>query len=94
MTTNASVSRNGTLNVWGLIIGVAVGVMFVRHDATALSRTLERVLLDTELRARLTAGCQAVTSRLGWDEPVREMETLYTALASRQVIKAESERME
>jgi glycosyltransferase involved in cell wall biosynthesis len=68
--------------------------LVVRHDATALSRTLERVLLDTELRARLTAGCEAVTSRLGWDEPVREMETLYSALASRQVMKAESERME
>src|ERR1700757_3182440 len=35
MTTNASVSKDKALNVWGLIIGVAVGVMFVRHDATA-----------------------------------------------------------
>jgi glycosyltransferase involved in cell wall biosynthesis len=68
--------------------------LVVRHDQEALAGALERVLLDAEIRARLAAGCAAVTLRLGWDEPVREMETLYTALASRQVIKAESERME
>lgn len=68
--------------------------LVVRHDQEALSGALERVLLDAELRARLATGCAAVTSRLGWDEPVREMETLYTALASRQVMKAESERLE
>ena len=32
---NLSVTKNRTSNVWGLIIGVAVGVMFARHDATA-----------------------------------------------------------
>jgi glycosyltransferase involved in cell wall biosynthesis len=68
--------------------------LVVRHDVAALSGALERVLLDTELRARLAAGCARVTSRLGWDEPVREMETLYGALASRQMMKAESERTE
>ena len=68
--------------------------LVVPHDPAALSGAIERILHETELRARLAAGCAVVTSRLGWDEPVREMETLYTALASRQVIKAESERME
>src|ERR1041385_6066481 len=36
--TNTTINKNKTnksLNVWGLIIGLAVGVMFVRHDATA-----------------------------------------------------------
>jgi glycosyltransferase involved in cell wall biosynthesis len=68
--------------------------LVVSHDPAALSGALERVLLDAELRARLAAGCARVTSRLGWDEPVGSMETLYTTLASRQVMKAESERTE
>ena len=67
--------------------------LVVRHDQEALSGALERVLLDAELRARLATGCAAVTSRLGWDEPVREMETLYTTLVSSQVMKAKSEPM-
>src|SRR6266850_4179511 len=33
--TKACMGKNKTLSVWGLIIGLAVGVMFVRHDATA-----------------------------------------------------------
>ena len=56
----------------------------VHHNAAALSEALERVLLDPELRERFAAGCTRVTSRLGWEEPVREMETLYATLASRQ----------
>jgi glycosyltransferase involved in cell wall biosynthesis len=55
--------------------------LVVRHDSTAISEALERVLGDTELRARLAGGCAKVTSRLGWDEPVREMESLYAKLA-------------
>jgi hypothetical protein len=30
-----SITRNKTVNVWGLSIGLAVAVMFVRHEATA-----------------------------------------------------------
>ena len=54
----------------------------IRHDPAALSQALTRVLGDEEVRAQLAAGCAEVTSRLGWDEPVREMETLYARLAS------------
>jgi glycosyltransferase involved in cell wall biosynthesis len=64
--------------------------LVVRHDAGALLEGLERILSDSELRARLAAGCATVTSRLGWEEPVREMEALYTTLASRQAVSAES----
>jgi glycosyltransferase involved in cell wall biosynthesis len=56
--------------------------LVVPHDATALSNALERVLCEPDLRTRLTAGCTAVTSRLGWDEPVHQMEELYASLAS------------
>jgi len=55
--------------------------LVVRHDTAALSRALERILIETELRARLSSGCAVVTSRLGWDEPVRDMEALYATLA-------------
>jgi len=54
----------------------------VRQDSAALSEALGQILGTEETRVRLTAGCAKVTSRLGWDEPVREMETLYARLAS------------
>jgi glycosyltransferase involved in cell wall biosynthesis len=55
--------------------------LVVRHDSTALSEALERVLNDPEERVRLAAGSRKVAARLGWDEPVRELETLYAKLA-------------
>ena len=67
--------------------------LVVRHDTAALSSALERILRQTDLRARFAVGCAGVTSRLGWDEPVREMEELYAALASRQAMRAESKRV-
>jgi len=51
--------------------------LVVRHDRAALSSALERILRQSDLRARFALGCAEVTSRLGWDEPVREMEELY-----------------
>ncbi len=68
--------------------------LVVRHDTAALARALERILSEAELRSRLAAGCAVVTARLGWDEPVRDMEALYTSLASQQTLKTESKRME
>jgi glycosyltransferase involved in cell wall biosynthesis len=55
--------------------------LVVRHDCTALSEALERVLNEAELRTRLAAGSTKVGARLGWDEPVRELEALYAKLA-------------
>jgi len=68
--------------------------LVVQHDTAALSRALERILSETELRSRLAAGCANVTSRLGWDEPVRAMEALYAQLAAQQAVREVSERME
>jgi len=53
----------------------------VPHDATVLAEALARVLSEAELRAKLEAGCSRVTLRLGWQEPVQEMEALYSACA-------------
>jgi glycosyltransferase involved in cell wall biosynthesis len=68
--------------------------LVVSHDAAALARALERILREAELRARLAAGCAVVTSRLGWEEPVRDMEALYATLTSQQAPRAESKRGE
>jgi glycosyltransferase involved in cell wall biosynthesis len=68
--------------------------LVVRHDAAALSSAIERILTEPELSSRLAAGCAKVTSRLGWEEPVREMEALYAALAAQQPRSAESGQRE
>jgi glycosyltransferase involved in cell wall biosynthesis len=62
-----------------------VAGLVVPHDAGALARAIRAVISDTELRARLVAGCATVTARLGWEEPVREMEALYNKLAIKAV---------
>ena len=67
--------------------------LVVRHDTTALSNALARILSEAQLRARLVAGCAVVASRLGWEEPVRDMEVLYAGLASPQAVGAESKPM-
>jgi glycosyltransferase involved in cell wall biosynthesis len=61
--------------------------LVVPHEADALSEALSRVLGDSKLHGHLAAGCARVTLRLGWEEPVREMESLYATLVSQQGMK-------
>jgi glycosyltransferase involved in cell wall biosynthesis len=68
--------------------------LVVRHEEAALSDAVLRVLKSGEERARLARECAKVTQRLGWEEPVREMETLYSTLATEQGSKAESKLLE
>jgi glycosyltransferase involved in cell wall biosynthesis len=68
--------------------------LVVRHDKAAVSEAIERILSEAELGSRLAAGCANVTSRLGWDEPVLEMEGLYATLTSKQAVSTESRRTE
>jgi glycosyltransferase involved in cell wall biosynthesis len=68
--------------------------LVVQHDKVALAKALERILGETDLASRLAAGCAKVTSRLGWDGPVGDMEALYARLASGQAVRAESRRAE
>jgi len=63
----------------------------VKHERGALVEALRRMLGEAGLHARLAAGCARITSRLGWDEPVNEMEALYRELASKPTNKAESQ---
>jgi glycosyltransferase involved in cell wall biosynthesis len=57
----------------------AAGVV-VPHDVNALATALEKVLGDSQYHADLTAGCAQVTTRLGWEEPVLQMENVYAGL--------------
>jgi glycosyltransferase involved in cell wall biosynthesis len=55
--------------------------LVVPHDMDALRGALRRMLSEPGLRARLAAGCPGVAARLRWEEPVREMESLYARIA-------------
>ena len=55
--------------------------LVVAHQATALSEALRRILGVPGVRERLQAGCSRVAARLGWQEPVAQMELLYARLA-------------
>ena len=65
-----------------------VAGLVVPHDAGMLAQAIHALTTDAELRSRLVAGCGAVTARLGWGEPVSEMETLYNKLAIKSVPSA------
>jgi glycosyltransferase involved in cell wall biosynthesis len=65
-----------------------VAGLVVPHDAGALAGAIRAVIGDTELHERLVAGCSAVTAKLGWEGPVREMEVLYNELAIKAVPSA------
>jgi len=52
----------------------------VPHTAQAIARAIAQLLADADLHAKFTDGCRQVTSRLGWQEPAQEMESLYRLL--------------
>ncbi|MGB9467391.1 MAG: glycosyltransferase [Candidatus Acidiferrum sp.] len=60
-----------------------VAGLVVPHDTAALAGAIKTLISEPKLHARLAEGCRTVTARLGWEEPVREMETLYNKLAIR-----------
>jgi glycosyltransferase involved in cell wall biosynthesis len=63
-----------------LVDGVA-GIS-VPQDVTQIAHAIDCLLSDSSLREQLRAGCSVAASRLGWDEPVLEMQALYERLAS------------
>jgi glycosyltransferase involved in cell wall biosynthesis len=71
-----------------------VAGLVVPHEAGALAAAIQSVICDPELHARLAAGCSEVTARLGWEEPVGEMEILYNKLAMARRGSAEFEALE
>jgi glycosyltransferase involved in cell wall biosynthesis len=57
-----------------------VAGLVVTHDAGAISGALRRLLEDAQLHRQFADACAGLTSRLGWEQPVAEMENLYASL--------------
>jgi glycosyltransferase involved in cell wall biosynthesis len=64
--------------------------LVVPHDAVALARAIKQVITEHDLRERLAEGCKEVAMKLGWEEPVRQMEILYNELAKASGASAKS----
>jgi glycosyltransferase involved in cell wall biosynthesis len=58
-----------------------VAGLVVAHDARAIESAIERILLEPGLHERFLSGRTELKSRLGWEEPARDMEALYQQLA-------------
>ena len=54
--------------------------LVVAHDLNALQDSLSRVLGDAALRRRLREGCAEVALGLSWEQPIEQMEALYSGL--------------
>ena len=57
------------------------GGIVVRHETSEVTRAVKEVLSDGELRKRLAQGGKSAAGRLGWEEPVSQMELLYGRVA-------------
>lgn len=66
--------------VAALLAGIA-GIV-VPHETEAVARAVEQILGDSKLSERLSEGGKQAARKLGWDEPVSEMEKLYSGLAA------------
>jgi len=53
----------------------------VPHEVTAMSRAIERVLVEPGLQKRLAVAGREIASRLDWEKPACEMEALYRQIA-------------
>jgi glycosyltransferase involved in cell wall biosynthesis len=62
------------------LLAESAGIV-VRHETSEVAKAVKEVLFDGELRERLAQGARRAASRLGWDEPVSEMERLYAKFA-------------
>jgi glycosyltransferase involved in cell wall biosynthesis len=75
------------------LLGNVAGLV-VPHDTGALARAIGELIGDPALHERLTNGCSAMKARLGWEEPVCEMEALYNRLANNLAPSAKFEAPE
>ena len=60
-----------------------VAGLVVPHEQGKLGHALTRMLTDEGLYRKLKEGCAGVVAKLGWEEPVHEMEVIYSRLAAR-----------
>jgi glycosyltransferase involved in cell wall biosynthesis len=68
--------------------------LVVKHDVRELTEALTCVLTDDKLRGHLQSGCAKVTKELGWEGPVREVESLYVKCVSRKGTSGEFQQVE
>jgi glycosyltransferase involved in cell wall biosynthesis len=57
----------------------------VRHETSEVRKAVKEVLSDGALRERLAQGGRRAAGRLGWEEPVADMERLYLRLTGKLV---------
>jgi len=53
----------------------------VKHEEQELREAMQRLLEDEELHAKLQQGCAVAIGKLGWEQPLNQMEQLYSRLA-------------
>ena len=56
--------------------------LVVRHNEEELMSALSRLLRNGDLWTQLHEGCTRAASAMGWEAPLREMEMIYSLLAS------------
>jgi glycosyltransferase involved in cell wall biosynthesis len=71
-----------------------VAGLVVAHDETSVANALQRLLSDSQLHTKFVAGCAELTSRLGWQEPVAQMESLYATLTTPAVSGSQPRSLE
>lgn len=68
----------------GIASLLAGAALIIPHQEAALVQALKSLLQDEHLRGRLGRQGAEAASRIGWDEPVAEMELLYRTLAQKR----------
>lgn len=63
---------------------LAEGGIVIPHEEGELVKALDELLQNGTLRERLGRQAMTAAAKIGWDEPVRETEALYTKLAEKQ----------
>ena len=58
-----------------------VAGLVVEHEEGEVRRALSRLLEDAALRKRMQSGCAEAMKKLGWEEPLAQMELIYGRLA-------------
>jgi glycosyltransferase involved in cell wall biosynthesis len=71
-----------------LLDGIAA--LVVAHETTAVGQAVKEILSNLELRKRLSEGGKTAAGRLGWDQPVYDMEQIYAELAAQRPVGRQS----
>jgi glycosyltransferase involved in cell wall biosynthesis len=57
--------------------------LLVEQNAAEIAAAISLILSDGAVRERLRNACPAVAGELGWELPVRQMESLYAGLSAK-----------